>query len=148
MRYVEGVVGEVNGGLAVVEVAVRENGCGRCHEVGGCGGQNLSRALCDRKKTITVVNTLGVAVGERVQIGMDDVAIGAMATRVYVVPLIGILLGGALGQALFSDGSVGGVVGALGGFLAALAYSAIRRPAGVPSPKMSRLGAPDVVERS
>lgn len=148
MRYVEGVVGEVNGGFAVVEVAVRENGCGRCHEVGGCGGQNLSRALCDRKKTITVANTLGVAVGERVQIGMDDVAIGAMATRVYVVPLVGILLGGALGQALVSDGSVGGVVGALGGFLAALAYSAIRRPAGVPSPKMFRLGASDVVERS
>lgn len=148
MRYVEGVVGEVKGGFAVVEVAVRENGCGRCHEVGGCGGQNLSRALCDRKKAITVANTLGVAVGERVQIGVDDVAIGAMATRVYVVPLIGILLGGALGQALFSDGSVGGVVGALGGFVVALAYSAIRRPAGVPSPKMSRLGAPDVVERS
>lgn len=148
MRYVEGVVGEVNDELAVVEVAVRENGCGRCHEVGGCGGQNLSRALCDRTKNITVVNTLGVAVGERVQIGMEDVAIGAMATRVYVVPLVGILLGGALGQALVSDGSVGGVVGALGGFVAALAYSSIRRPAGVPSPKMSRLGAPDIAERS
>lgn len=148
MRYVEGTVGEVKGGLAIIEVAVRENGCGRCHEVGGCGGQNLSRALCDRTKTITVANTLGVTVGERVQVGMDDVAIGAMATRVYVVPLIGILLGGAFGQALVSDGSVGGVVGALGGFAAALAYSAIRRPAVAPSPKMSRLGAPDVVERS
>lgn len=147
MRYVEGVVGEVNGGLAVVEVAVRENGCGRCHEVGGCGGQNLSRALCDRKKTITVANTLGVAVGERVQIGMDDAAIGAMATRVYVIPLIGILLGGALGQALVSEGSVGGVLGALGGFVAALAYSATRRPADVASPTMSRLGAPAIVDR-
>lgn len=148
MRYVEGIVGEVDGGFAVVEVAVRENGCGRCHEVGGCGGQNLSRAMCDQKRTITVANTLGVAVGERVQIGMDDGAIGAMATRVYVVPLLGIMLGGGLGQALVSDGSVGGVVGALVGFVAALAYSAIRRPAGVPSPKMSRLGAPDVVERN
>lgn len=146
MRYVEGIVGEVKGGLAIIEVAVRENGCGRCHEVGGCGGQNLSRALCDRKRTITVANTLGVVVGERVQVGMDDVAIGAMATRVYVVPLIGILLGGALGQALVSHGSVGGVVGALGGFAAALAYSAIRRPAVGASPKMFRLGESSTVD--
>lgn len=148
MRYVEGVVSAINGEMATVDVAIRESGCGRCHEVGGCGSQNLSRALCSRIRAIKVSNTLGAAVGDHVHVGMDDSLIGAMATRVYVVPLVGILAGGGVGQALFNQGSVGGVLGALGGFLAALAYLALNRPAGVPSPKMFRLGTADAVEHS
>lgn len=140
MRYVEGLVTAVDGDTATVEVGVAENGCGRCHEVGGCGGQNLSRAFCHKKRHIVVANTLGVAVGNRVEIGLDDGVIGALATRVYVVPLLGILAGAMVGQAWANDGSLGGVAGALAGFAAAIVYSATRPYAGLAVPKMVRLG--------
>lgn len=140
MRVVEGVVDEISGNMATVEVGVAESGCGRCHEVGGCGGQNLSRALCHKKRRIILPNTLGAKVGDRVAVGMEDAAIGALATRTYVLPLLGILCGAIVGQHLVADGSLGGIVGALGGFAAALVYS-VARPASVQAvPTMLRHG--------
>lgn len=138
MRVVEGVVGAVDGRMATIEVAVAEGGCGRCHEVGGCGGQNLSRALCHKTRRIVVHNTLGAAVGDRVAVGMDEAAIGKVATRIYAVPLIGILCGALAGQNLLASGSLGGVAGALAGFAGALIYSAVRPAAGLMGPKMLR----------
>lgn len=140
MRVVEGIVGAVDGRMATVEVAVPEGGCGRCHEVGGCGGQNLSRALCDKTRRIVVPNTLGAAVGDRVAVGMEEAAIGAVATRIYVVPLAGILCGAVAGQYLVAEGSLGAVAGALAGFAAALFYSVVRPSAGLAAPKMLRRG--------
>lgn len=138
MRYVEGVLTEITGDLATVVVAVQEGGCGRCHEVGGCGSQNLSRALCGKRREIQVPHVPGAKIGERVRVGMDDLALGALATRVYVVPLVGMLLGALAGQALFDAGAWGGVIGAFGGFLGAYWCAARWCPASMGQPKMIR----------
>ena len=151
MRYVEGVVGALDGGTAIVEVEVPLGGCGRCHETGGCRSQNLSRALCDSKRMLSVDNAIGAVVGQRVRVGMNEDVIGVMATRVYVVPLLGILVGGVLGQFLYASDSIGGIAGALVGFLGALIYLAKTSPVKDVSPvlveKIDRLGEAPAIQR-
>ena len=125
MRYIDGVVTALSAGRATVAVTVEQGGCGRCHEVGGCQSQNLSRALCQKNRLIEVVNTLNLSVGDPVRLGMEDEMVGDMATLVYVIPLSGILLGAGLGH--WSGGEWMSVLGAGMGFIVAIAYSRLKQ---------------------
>lgn len=132
MRYVDGTISRLTGQRATVEVKINEGGCGRCHEVGGCGSQNISRAFCQKTKSIDVSNTLGLAVGDMVRVGIEERTIGAAATKIYVIPLIGILFGAGLGQ--FFMGSQASIIGAFSGLAIALVYSKAARFRSLPDP--------------
>lgn len=136
LRYAQGVVSSIRGEVATVEVVVSDGGCGRCHETGGCASQNLSRSLCDRVKSIEVVNSLNASVGERVQIQLDEKSLRNLVTRLYFLPLLSILLGAGLGQGLTGDSSAGAVAGALAGLVLAFVWVALTRSAEIPVPTM------------
>lgn len=112
---VQAVVRAVDGGEAVVEVA--QGGCGRCHEEGGCGGQNLTQMFCTTPKTYRVANDIGAGVGDGVQIAIGPGSIRKMANLAYGLPLLAAIGGAMLG------GTVNGDAGAIWGALAGLALS-------------------------
>lgn len=118
---VRGIVRAIEGDAALVEV--EQGGCGRCHEEGGCGGQNLTQMFCSGPKSYQVANTFGAALGERVLIAVPAGSVRRTANLAYGLPLLGIIGGAALGTALAGDG--GGVAGALLG--GALVFAWVRR---------------------
>lgn len=111
---IQAVVRAVDGNEAVVEVA--QGGCGRCHENGGCGGQNLTQMLCaGEKKTYRVDNAGGAHVGDQVTVAITVGAVTRSANLAYAIPLAGLLGGAVIGMQVGGDpGAIsGGAVGLL-----------------------------------
>lgn len=106
---VRGVVRAVENGEALVEI--EQGGCGRCHEEGGCGGQNLTQMFCAGPKSYRVENTVGARPGDHVVVAVAAGSVRRTANLAYGLPLLGII-GGALAGTAFA-GDTGGVAGAL-----------------------------------
>ena len=101
-------------------VRVDEAGCGRCHEPGGCGGNNLGSLLCSTPRTFRVRNPRRAVVGEKVVVSIAEGAVRRGALLAYGLPLLAVLLG-AVGGALLGD-ETGSIVGAFGGLGGAWVY--------------------------
>ena len=110
---VRGVVRAIDGLQAVVEI--EHGGCGRCHEEGGCGGQQLTQMFCSGPKTYRVDNRLGALLGERVTIAIAGGSVRRTANLAYGVPLIAAIAGAALGVPL--SGDAGAILGAGAGLV-------------------------------
>lgn len=104
-------------------VEVRQGGCGRCHEEGGCGGHHLTQIFCSSPKNYRVLNADGVSVGDEVTIGVPARTLVASANLAYVLPLAMAIGGALLGMSLSGDG--GAMLG--GGFGLLLAWGIVRR---------------------
>lgn len=130
MQTVRAVVTAVEG--LVAEVEVESGGCGRCHESGGCGGQNLARAACSTRRFRTE-NTLGLMVGDRVRLGIDDSHVRTAANRAYLVPLGLMAVGAFLGNGISSMASVCGAIAGLAAGWALLVRAGQGEP---PLPRM------------
>lgn len=136
---VRAVVRAIDGPLALVEV--EQGGCGRCHEEGGCGGQNLTQMLCSGPRSYRVSNPIAAQIGERVVVAIEAGSVRRTANLIYGLPLLGIIFGALLGTALAGDpGGVGGAL--IGG--AAVLWVVRRRTA--PSAGFSA-PRPHIVER-
>ncbi|MFT4173138.1 MAG: SoxR reducing system RseC family protein [Rhodocyclaceae bacterium] len=114
---VEATVLHIRDGQATVEVARPRGGCGRCDEPGGCRGASLVDAS-SRCGQYTVANVLDAAPGARVALDVPAGAPLRAALLAYVFPLIALLAGAGLGQAL-----VGSDLGAAAGAGLALAFA-------------------------
>lgn len=115
MSTIRARVRALEGDQAWVEVA---QGCGRCQEEGGCGGQSLTQIFCSGPKRYLVRNEPGAAVGDEVRVAVSQGSIRQAANLAYVLP-IGACLGGAIvGEQLAGDvaAMLGGVVGLVAGF--------------------------------
>lgn len=110
---VRGVVSAVEGSQAVVEI--EHGGCGRCHEKGGCGGQQLTQMFCNGPKSYTVDNSLGALPGERVTIAIAGGSVRRTANLAYGVPLTAAIAGAVLGAPL--GGDAGAILGAGAGLV-------------------------------
>jgi sigma-E factor negative regulatory protein RseC len=111
----EGTVVRREGVFAYVRV-VRSGGCGRCHEIGGCGGQGHESHV----EEFFVDNVFGAGAGQKVCIEIPDGATLKAALLMYGVPLCALLL--AAGLAYWIDTSdlvvaLGAAVGLLGAML-------------------------------
>lgn len=117
MIEVPGEVVELQDGRARVRAAARSGGCGRCNEPGGCGSAKVGSMFRTEHADIWVRNELGVAVGERVLVCLDEGVSMQAALLGYMVPVVGIVLGAAVGVFFAGTASVDGaaVVGALAG---------------------------------
>ena len=58
-----GTITALDGKYALV--LMDESGCGRCHEQGGCGGNNLGKMFCSTPRTFRVLNPRNSVIGER-----------------------------------------------------------------------------------
>ncbi|WP_374277968.1 SoxR reducing system RseC family protein [Azonexus sp.] len=129
-----GIVQRVEGGRAVV--AMETGGCSSCGHGSSCG---IGRMAAGRAATL-----LTLPVGPEVQAG-DTVCVALPADRLtrsallgYLFPAFAMLLGAGLGAAF--DGSDGATaLGAIGGFLAALAVARVAiglLPGLMPAPQL------------
>lgn len=101
-------------------VEVEAGGCGRCHEKGGCGGQQLTQMFCASPKIYRVDNSLGLGVGARVTLAIAAGSVRRTANLAYGVPLTATIVGAALGTLLAGD--FGGILGAAICFAISLLY--------------------------
>ena len=115
---IQAVVRSLSGGEA--EVEVEAGGCGRCHEKGGCGGQQLTQMFCSSQKTYRVDNAVGANVGDRVTVVIAAGSVRRTANLAYGVPLTAAILGAVLGSPL--GGDLGAISGAAIGLVLALLY--------------------------
>ncbi|MGE5472560.1 MAG: SoxR reducing system RseC family protein [Bacteroidota bacterium] len=136
---IRAVVRALDGQEALVEV--EQGGCGRCHEEGGCGGQQLAQMFCSTK-TYRVENTIKAAVGDHVTVAIAAGSVRRTANLAYGIPLLAILLGALLGMQLAGDG--GAVLGAGAGLLLSFFYVR-HRSRGAPGNPAER---PHIVSRS
>ncbi len=135
-----GIVRAVSGDGADVEV--EQGGCGRCHEKGGCGGPSLTRIFASGPRKYRVDNQFGAVVGERVTIAIAAGSVRRAANLAYGIPLLAAIVGALAGTAWYGD--VGGMLGAVFAFLAAVIYvrHRSRRGSGNPGER------PHIVSRS
>ncbi|WP_303785505.1 SoxR reducing system RseC family protein [Azovibrio restrictus] len=112
-----GRVTGLDGDFALVQV--EGGGCGRCHEAGGCGGQQLTRMFCSTPRQYRVRNAVGAKPGDLVSIILPAGALGRYATLAYGLPLLGLIVGALLGDRLGGEHGalLGGVAGCLAAFL-------------------------------
>ncbi len=112
-----GVVVDIDGESAVVKMD--EIGCGRCHEEGGCGGNNIAQAFCNSPRVFRVSNERHVVIGERVTIAALGGTVRQSAVLAYGVPLLCLFVGAVLGAEI--SGDTGAIFGAMGGLFCAWA---------------------------
>ena len=112
-----GTVASLDGEYALIRM--EESGCGRCREVGGCGGNNLAKLLCSTPRTFRVPNPERRSVGERVRVRVGEGSVRRSALAAYAFPWLALLLGALAGSAAAGEaGAIGGaIVGLLVGWL-------------------------------
>jgi sigma-E factor negative regulatory protein RseC len=115
---VEGVVSQIEDGMAVVDVAVQK-GCGRCDEPGGCGGGlAVGGPACSR--SYRLADDLGVHVGDEVVLTVPSGGILRAAGWAYGMPLILGLASAFIGAAIGEEEGfaiAGGAAGLVLGFI-------------------------------
>jgi sigma-E factor negative regulatory protein RseC len=126
----EAVVARVEGDLALIEVGGVAGGCGRCHEAGGCQSGLLTRLFRPEPKLYSIVNSIGARPGDRVVVRVRDGATLRAAALAYVLPVLFLIGGAALGTALGGAGDGAAALGALLGLGIGIAAAAGLRRGG------------------
>jgi sigma-E factor negative regulatory protein RseC len=122
------VVG-VEDGHAWVETE-RRSSCGSC-SAKGCGTGALSKILGTKVQRLKVRDPLGTEVGDTVILGIEEGVLLHGSLMVYIVPLLLMLAGGLLGEALAPQWGtqpeglslIFGLLGLGGGFLWLRSYN-------------------------
>jgi sigma-E factor negative regulatory protein RseC len=117
-------------------VGVAPTSCGACGGK-GCGSSLFARALHPDEPEFQVDNPIGAQPGEAVVVGLPDGALFAAALAGYILPLLLLLTGAALGQ--YFAGELGAVTGGLCGLGLAALYLK-RRDAPAAQPVVLRRG--------
>ncbi len=126
MIEMRAIVIQVDGRDASVQ-PVGTGGCGHCDSEGGCGSSTLTKVFCSSKpRQFTVRNEVSAKVGDEIQVSLPDGVLLRGAIKMYVLPLILLLVGGIAGVDMASDGAgrdayavAGAVIGLLLGFVLA-----------------------------
>ena len=110
--------------LALLEV-VRRSPCSLCGQTRGCGISLWGRLFGHRNTIFRAVNQLGVKLGDSVIVGVDESALLTSSLAAYGVPLLTLLLGALLGNALSGESAprdLYAVIGAAGGLVLGLLW--------------------------
>lgn len=108
---------EVKAGQALLRIAQRPGGCGRCNEPGGCQSVQLTHALGTQKEFFALPDTIGVQAGDIVRIVMDERAPLYAAILSYGLAAGLLLIGAAAGLLIAGSGAgdlpvvAGGITG-------------------------------------
>lgn len=118
-------------------VSAAPSSCGACGGK-GCGSSVFARVLHPDEPEYRVDNPIGAEVGESVVVGLPDGALLSAAISGYLVPLLLLIAGAALGQQF--AGELGAVTGGLCGLGLAALYL-MRRRTPVAHPAVLRRGS-------
>ncbi len=125
MLETRAIVIRLEGEDAVVE-STQGGGCGHCDSEKGCGSGKLSQLFSAQPRRFRVRNEARAQPGTEVQISVAEGVLLRSALLMYVLPLLLLLAGGALGgqlaqEAASADGyaALGGALGLVLGFLLA-----------------------------
>lgn len=120
MLEMRAIVIQVRGEDASVQ-PIGTGGCGHCDSEGGCGSSTLTKLFCSNKpRNFKVHNVVGAKVGDEIQVSIPDGALLRGAMKMYVLPLILLLVGGIAGGSLAGEAALRdayAVAGAVGGLL-------------------------------
>lgn len=115
-----GIVVRVDGESAWVETE-RRSSCGDCSAQAGCGHALLGKTFGKRFTEVQVINAPGVKLGECVVLGVREDALLKSSFAVYLIPLLGMLVGAMAGTSLVSlAGDMPALIGGAAGFVAGL----------------------------
>ena len=118
----EGTVIAVQGAYAQVQTQ-RRSGCGQCVAQDACGTSLLERFFGRRTVALTALNQVHAAVGERVLVGISEQGLLRSALAAYLVPILALLAGAMLGDALGGErADIASVLGAILGLALALLW--------------------------
>lgn len=95
----EGTVVSLSEGVAEVRTE-RRGGCSGCGAQSGCGTALMDRFLGRRVVTLRARNQADALVGDRVVVGVSESGLLCAAAAAYLVPILGLAIGGVLGQAV------------------------------------------------
>lgn len=129
------IVIQVQGEEALVQ-PLSTGGCGHCDSEGGCGSGTLSKMFCSNNpRHFKVRNDARARVGDEVQVSLPDGALLRGAMKMYVLPLLLLLIGGIAGGSLTDSAALRdayAVAGALGGMLLGFILARLSPGAGQP----------------
>jgi len=89
-------------GKVLVETQ-RSSTCGQCAAKSGCGSHVLQKVLGKKRNYFYVNSNLPVEEGDLVIIGLQETALVRGSMTVYLLPIIGFVLFGLLGELLSSQ---------------------------------------------
>jgi sigma-E factor negative regulatory protein RseC len=114
MLEMRAIVIQVMGEEASVQ-PLSSGGCGHCDSEGGCGSGTLTKLFCSSKpRSFKVRNEAGAKVGDEVQVSIPDGVLLRGAVKMYVLPLILLLVGGIAGVGLAGVAAMRDVYAAAG----------------------------------
>lgn len=117
----------VEEGYVLVKVS-GEGGCGRCNETGGCNSGVLTQIFGRKScRIFRLPNAIGAAVGDQVVLSVADGVTLKTALAVYMVPVLMVLLGAALGTWWGEGQDLPALAGLLAGLLLSVAFVALFR---------------------
>lgn len=115
-----GIVVRVDGERAWVETE-RRSSCGDCSAQAGCGHAVLGKTFGRKFTEVQVVNSAHLKPGECVVLGVREDALLKSSFAVYLIPLLGLLLGALVGATAVSGmGDLPALLGGVTGFVAGL----------------------------
>ncbi len=82
---------------AVISI-VKQSACGSCKAKSGCGTSVVSSLFPQRRQELRLANPIGAKAGDRVIIGLPEAGLQRASLRLYGIPLLGLLVGAALGD--------------------------------------------------
>ncbi|MBF0470981.1 MAG: SoxR reducing system RseC family protein [Gammaproteobacteria bacterium] len=106
--------------------AERHRSCSGC-SAKGCGTSALARVVGQKRLRIEVSDPLGVAVGERVVVGVEEAGMLIGSLLIYLLPIVALILGAVVVEKLFAVGELAAVAGGVGGFLLSLWWIRLRQ---------------------
>lgn len=126
MLEMRAIVMQIDGDEALVQ-PLSTGGCGHCDSEGGCGSGTLTKLFCSNKpRHFKVSNKARAKVGDEVQVSIPDGALLRGAMKMYILPLILLLIGGIAGVGMAGEtasrdayAAAGAVIGLLLGFILA-----------------------------
>lgn len=141
---IDAIVSRTEEGFAYVKINEKPGGCGRCHESGGCASGALTQVFKRQEcREFRLPNDIGAHPGETVRVSLPDGMTLRAAFWVYVLPLLGLLLGAGWGAWLDAGrGDLRTLLGALSGFALAILFAILyrrRHQGGVSQPSLSRI---------
>lgn len=116
----------VEGDIAWVETR-RQTACGSCAANKGCGTTVLAKVVGAKYSRLRVLNTLSARTGDEVVIGIEENALLRGSVIMYVLPILLMMVGAALGERLneqlqLATPDVASIAAGLAGLLAGFAW--------------------------